>query len=59
MEGSIGWITISTAPAMEAVAIDRPKAIRLIRDGSAAISRSASGSCATACTARPMKVRER
>ena len=50
---------IRKAPASDAVAIDMPKAMRLIRVGSTAISRSASGSCDTAMTARPMKLRDR
>ncbi len=58
-EGSTGWITIRIAPPTDAVAIDSAKAMRLIRTGSAAISRSAPWSCATARIARPRKVRER
>ena len=59
IDGSTGWMMIRQAPASEAVAIDRPKAMRLILVGLAAISRSASWSCATAWMARPMKVRDR
>jgi hypothetical protein len=59
IEGSTGWITIKNAPAMAAVAIEMPKAIRLIRVGSAAISLSANWSCATAIIARPVNVRDK
>ena len=48
---------INSAPATEAVAIERPKAMRLMRLGLAAISCRASLSCETARMARPMKVR--
>jgi hypothetical protein len=41
-EGSIGWMMIRNAPASAAVAIEMPNAMRLMRTGSAAISRSAS-----------------
>ncbi len=58
-EGSTGWITISNAPAIEAVAIEMAKAVRLILIGSAAMSCSASWSCDTAMIARPVKVRDR
>ncbi len=34
-EGSTGWMMISSAPAIEAVAIEMPKAMRLMRIGSA------------------------
>jgi hypothetical protein len=54
-----GWMMIKQAPASDAVAIEMPKAMRLMRVGSIAISRSACGSCDTAITARPMKVRPR
>ena len=42
-----------------AVAIEMPKAMRLMRTGFAAISASAPWSWDTAMMARPMKVRER
>ena len=58
-DGSTGWMMIRNAPASDAVAIEMPKAMRLMRIGSAAISCSASWSCATAMMARPMKVRDR
>ena len=48
---------MSRAPAIEAVAIEMPKAMRLMRIGSAAISCSASWSCETAMMARPRNVR--
>src|SRR5579885_1485366 len=54
-----GWMTMRMAPAIEAVAIEMAKAMRLMRVGSTDISRSAVGSCETAITARPMKVRDR
>ena len=41
IDGSTGWMMIRQAPARDAVAIDRPKAMRLILVGLAAISRSA------------------
>ncbi len=41
-EGSTGWMMMSNAPAIAAVAIEMPKAMRLMRIGSAAISCSAS-----------------
>jgi hypothetical protein len=47
---------ISNAPATAVVAIEMPKAMRLMRVGEAPMSRSASWSCATAEIARPMKV---
>ncbi len=50
---------ISSAPAIDAVAIEMPKAMRLMRVGEAAISCRASWSCATAEIARPVKVRDR
>ena len=45
------------APASDAVAIEMPNAMRLMRIGSIAISRNANWSCATAMMARPTKVR--
>src|SRR5262249_39120676 len=59
IEGSTGWITMSSAPAIDAVAIESAKAVRLMRVGEAAINRSASWSCATAMMARPRKGPER
>ena len=41
-DGSTGWITIRSAPAIDAVAIEMAKAVRLILIGSAAMSCSAS-----------------
>ena len=58
-EGSTGWMMIRKAPAMAAVAMEIPKAMRLMRIGSAAMSRKASWSCATAMMARPVNVRVR
>ena len=57
VEGSIGCTTTSAPPATLASATEMPKAMRLIRTGSTAISRKASGSCATAAMARPVKLR--
>ena len=45
------------APASDAVAIEMPNAMRLMRIGSTAKSLSASWSCATAMMARPTKLR--
>src|SRR5262249_52569746 len=50
---------IRQAPASDAVANERPKAMRLIFTGLAAIRRSAPWSWATAWMARPVKVRDR
>src|ERR1700724_2072911 len=47
---------IKRAPATDAVAIEKPKAIRLTRLGLTAISCNASLSCDTARMARPIKV---
>ena len=41
-DGSTGWMMMRKAPASEAVAIEMPKAMRLMRIGSTAISCSAS-----------------
>ena len=57
--GSTGPMMISSAPASAQVAVAMPKAQRLMRTGSAPISRSAPSSCATALIARPVKVRDR
>ena len=46
-DGSTGWMMISSAPAIEAVAIEIANAVRLMRVGDAAISCKASWSCAT------------
>ena len=59
IDGSTGWIMMRNAPASEQVAIEIANAMRLILIGSAAISRSACWSCATAMMARPRKVRPR
>ena len=49
-------MTMMNAPASAALAQAMPNAIRFMRTGDAPTSRSANGSCATATTARPMKV---
>src|SRR5271155_5709129 len=49
-------MSMMNAPASAALAHAMPKAMRLMRTGDAPTSRSANGSCATAMTARPMKV---
>ena len=54
--GCKGSMTMMKAPASAALAQAMPKAMRLIRTGDAATSRSANGSCATATMACPMKV---
>ena len=41
-DGSTGWMMIRSAPATDVVAIEMPKAMRLIAVGDAPISRSAS-----------------
>ncbi len=59
IDGSTGPMMIRKAPAIAAVAMEMPKAMRLIFTGSTAISRSASWSCDTAMMARPRNVRDR
>ena len=59
IDGSTGPITIKSAPATDAVAIESPKASCLIPTGSAPIRRSAKRSCESARIARPVKVRDR
>ena len=54
--GCSGSITIMKAPASAALAQAIPNAMRLMRTGETATSRSANGSCATATMARPIKV---
>jgi len=44
IDGSTGWMMIRKTPATAAVAIEMPKAMRLIATGLTAISRSASSS---------------
>ena len=58
-DGSTGWMMMRKAPASAAVAMEMPKAMRLMRIGSTDKSLSACWSWATAMMARPTKVRER